>query len=406
MQENGAHQQMKDFAVPLQSYHFVMPRKIIFGWGCRHHLAEELPRWGTRVFVVCGSRTLEKQGLLDELQRLVETAGVTWQFLATISREPLVCDVDAVTRQVQAIGIRRGDLLLAVGGGSAIDLAKAVAAMATNSQGESVQDYLENVGRGLKLTQPPLPVVAIPTTAGTGTEATRNAVISSLDPPFKKSLRDDRVMPIVAVVDPELTVSQPPSVTASSGMDAITQLVESFVSNRRKPIPQTLAPEGLRLALRWLATAYREPDHREAREAMAQAALLSGICLANAGLGMAHGIAAALGVVAGIPHGLACAMMLPAALRTNRSVVGRELAYLSRYALGKDFPSEDAAVDALIEAVEQLRADLHLPQKLREIGVSQEMIPKIAAGSFGTSMSGNPRPMSQGEIEDILRSLY
>jgi alcohol dehydrogenase class IV len=397
---------MKGFSIALQPYQFVMPRKIIFGWGCRQHLAEELPRWGTRVFVICGSRTLERQGVLDHLRRLLERAGVTWQFLTTISREPLVCDVDAVTGQVRSIGLRPGDMLLAVGGGSAIDLAKAVAAMATNSQGESVQDYLENVGRGLKLTQPPLPVVAVPTTAGTGTEATRNAVISSLDPPFKKSLRDDRVVPLVAVVDPELTVTQPPHVTASSGMDAITQLVESFISNRRKPIPQMLAPEGLCLALKWLTTAYREPDHREAREAMAQAALLSGICLANAGLGMAHGIAAALGVVAGIPHGLACAMMLPAALRANRTVVGRELAYLTRHALEKDFPNDDAAVDALIEAVEQLRADLHLPQKLREIGVSQEMIPKIAAGSFGTSMSGNPRPMSQGEIEDILCSLY
>ncbi|MGB9688468.1 iron-containing alcohol dehydrogenase [Thermogutta sp.] len=397
---------MTSFAVPLQPYHFVTPRKIIFGWGCRQHLAEELPRWGRRVFVVCGSRTLEKQGLLDELRWLVEKAGIIWQFLTTISREPLVCDVDGVTRQLQAIGVRPGDLLLAIGGGSAIDLAKAVAAMATNSQGDSVQDYLENVGRGLKLTQPPLPVAAVPTTAGTGTEATRNAVISSLDPPFKKSLRDDRVMPLVAVVDPELTVTQPPSVTATCGMDAITQLVESFISNRRKPIPQLLAPEGLRLALKWLATAYRDPDHREAREAMAHAALLSGICLANGGLGMAHGIAAALGVVAGIPHGLACAMLLPAALRTNRSAVGHELAYLGRYALDKDFPNDDAAVDALIEAVEQLRADLRLPQKLREIGVSQEMIPKIAAGSFGTSMSGNPRLVSQKEVEDILRNLY
>ena len=142
-----------------------------------------------------------------------------------------------------------GDFLLAVGGGAAIDLAKAIAAMATNHESPTVKDYLEGVGRGLTITRPPLPVLAMPSTAGTGAEATKNAVISSYDPPFKKSLRDDRLMPRIALVDPELTVTVPPQVTAASGMDAITQLIESYVSRKAQPIPRALAVQGLKMAV-------------------------------------------------------------------------------------------------------------------------------------------------------------
>lgn len=398
---------MVGFTIPLQPYQFVMPRKVIFGWGSRAQLAEELQRLAARrVFVISGSRTLERSGQLGVIQAQVEKAGIAWEFLGTITHEPLVHDVDTLASAVRARQPQPGDVILAVGGGSAIDLAKAVAAMATNSQGESVQDYLENVGRGLQITRPPLLVVALPTTAGTGTEATRNAVISNLSPPFKRSLRDDRIMPGLVIVDPELTVTQPPQVTAQSGMDAITQLIESFISRRRRPLPQMLAPEGLRLALRYLPRAYAVPEDREAREAMAQAALLSGICLANSGLGMAHGVAAALGVVAGIPHGLACALMLPLALRTNRSVAQAELAYLARFALEKDFTSAEHAVSALIAEIENLQQRLNLPRSLRAVGVRPEQIPAIVEGSFGTSMSGNPQELSRDDIESIVWSAF
>lgn len=396
---------MTRYTISLQAYELVTPRKIVFGWGSRSALVEELPRLGNRALVIGGSRTLEKTGALDEIRNYVEKAGVAWEFVACISREPLVADVDEVTLRIKELGTRPGDVVLAIGGGSAIDLAKAVAGMVTNTQGESVRDYLENVGRGLKLTRPPLPVVALPTTAGTGAEATRNAVISNLDPPFKRSLRDDRLMPVLAIVDPELTVTQPPAVTAHSGLDAITQLIESFVSVRRKPIPQILAAEGLRLALNSLRTAYHHPEDRAAREAMAQAALLSGICLANSGLGMAHGIAAALGAVAGIPHGLACALMLPVALRVNRDVAAGALAYLARTALERDFPEDFQAVDALISEIERLLEDLNVPRALGALGVKAGDIPTIAHGAFGSSMSGNPRKISPQEVEEMLRAM-
>ena len=185
--------------------------------------------------------------------------------------------MDRVAGVVRAAGLRAGDFILAVGGGAAIDLGKAVAAMATNDESPTVKDYLENVGRDLKLVKDPLPILAMPTTAGTGAEATRNAVISSYDPPFKKSLRSEKIMPRIALVDPELTVTVPPATTAASGMDAITQLIESFISRKAQPIPQALAMEGLKKAVPAIAEAVENGSSRPAREKMAHAAMLSGM---------------------------------------------------------------------------------------------------------------------------------
>ncbi len=165
-------------------------------------------------------------------------AGLTVVPLATIAHEPLVADVDAAVDRLLESDPCAGDLVVAVGGGSAIDLAKAVAALATNRHGHGVTDFLEGVGKGLKIEVPPLPVLAMPTTAGTGSEATKNAVISSTDPPFKKSLRSELMVPRIVVIDPEMTVSLPPDVTAHTGMDAITQLIESYLSRRAQPIPR------------------------------------------------------------------------------------------------------------------------------------------------------------------------
>ena len=308
------------------NFDLLMPRQIVFGWGRRAELADRAKTVGRRAFLVSGSRTLQSNGCIDEIADALRTANVTVEHLATISREPEVADVDAAVEKLGPLHVRDGDFVIAVGGGSAIDLGKAVAAMAANRDGESVCDYLEGVGRGLQIVNPPLPVIAVPTTAGTGSEATKNAVISSYDPPFKKSLRSDWMVPRIVIVDPELTLSTPRDVTAHSGMDALTQLIESFISRRAKPIPQALCRQGIELALRYLVEAVENPESRPAREAMSYAALLSGIALANSGLGMAHGVAAALGVHCRVPHGLACAVMLPTAIEINRDVRSKEIA--------------------------------------------------------------------------------
>jgi alcohol dehydrogenase class IV len=338
------------------------------------------------------------------LTKALAEAGIETLDLASIDHEPLVADVDAVTARLREIGVRPGDFVLGIGGGSAIDLAKAVAALATNPQSDTVRDFLEGVGRGLQIVQPPLPVAAVPTTAGTGSEATKNSVISSYEPAFKKSLRSDQMIPRLVLVDPELTVSLPPATTAHTGLDAITQLVESYISRRARPIPRALALAALPPAMAALPIAVGDGSNRAAREAMAHAALVSGICLANSGLGMAHGVAAALGVHQRVAHGLACAVMLPATLEANRSVAEPRLAELGR-ALGWPAGNNVEAADFLCQQIRTLCRDLGVPARLSELGVSREQIPDLVRDSRGNSMSANPRDIPDPELQQILEGL-
>jgi len=278
--------------------------------------------------------------------------------------------------------------------------------MTTNRQSLTVADYLEQVGRNFKVVEQPMPLLAMPSTAGTGAEATRNAVISSYDPPFKKSLRDERMMPRIALIDPQLTVSLPPKATAASGMDAITQLIESYISKKAQPIPRALCVQGLRLALPALAVAVENGRTQWAREAMAHAALLSGLALANSGLGMAHGVAPALGIHCRVPHGLACAIMLPVTLRVNRDVCESKLAHLARavYDLPLSMPDKDAT-DHFIEQIDLLCRRVNVPRRLADLGVQHDQIPGLVKSSRGTSMSGNPRDLSDGELQQILEKM-
>jgi len=266
-----------------------------------------------------------------------------------------------------------------------------------------VKDYLENGGRDLKRVHDPLPVMAMPTTAGTGAEATRNAVISCYDPPFKKSLRSEKILPRFALVDPELTVSVPPEVTAASGMDAITQLIESYLSRKAQPIPRALAVDGLKKAIPAIAEAVSSGRSQPARENMAHAAMISGMCLANSGLGMAHGVAAALGVHCRVAHGTACALMLPVALRVNRQVRQAEFARLAHILFGKGpSTSVEEAADLFIAEISALCDRVGVPRRLSQLGVTAGQIPALVRDSRGSSMSGNPRELSDEELTKIL----
>ncbi len=393
---------MSDFAF---KYEFFAPQQITFGWGRRTEVGTLAAGLGKRAFLVSGSRTLETRGTLKELGKHLNAAGVDVVRLGTILQEPEVGDVDAAVKMVLEHHPKSGDFVLAIGGGAAMDLAKAVAAMATNSQGNSVQDFLEGVGKGLSIEQEPLPLMVLPTTAGTGSEATKNAVISSYDPPFKKSLRSPRMVPNVVLVDPELTVSVPPNITAHTGMDAITQLIESYLSKRSQPIPDALCLAGLQNAVPALVKAFQDGSHREARETLSHAALLSGMALANSGLGMAHGVAAALGVHCRVPHGLACAVMLPTAMRTNAEVSAHRLPQLARVLTGTLIENPDEAKRVCIETLENLAEQVGIPKRLSEIGVTKEQIPALVHSSRGNSMNGNPRELSDPELQAILEAM-
>lgn len=389
----------------LPAYDFFAPSKIVFGWGRRVELVQHLRGLGRRVFLVSGSRTLNQNGTLNALCKSLSASGIETVHCGSISHEPEVPDVDKMVVQLRALHAGEGDVVLGIGGGSAIDLAKATAAIATNPHGASVQDFLEGVGKGLKIERSPLPLVVLPTTSGTGSEATKNAVISSYDPPFKKSLRSDLMVPRLVLIDPELSVTVPPAVTAATGLDAITQLIESYISCRAKPIPQALALRGLEGVVPALQRAYHQPDDRCARELLAQSALLSGMALANSGLGVAHGIAAALGVHCRVTHGLACAMLLPTAIRINSDVQAAGLARVMTALTGRSWGSPQAAIDGGLEQLNQLLDELKIPRHLAEVGVKTEQLPAIVRSSHGNSLDGNPRSISDGELLEILHSL-
>jgi alcohol dehydrogenase class IV len=388
-------------SLPVINYDFLSPSQIIFGRGRRSEVGGLAAELGDRAFIINGSRTLERIGELDQLRQCLHEAGLRTSVLTTISHEPEVADVDSTVTKLLEIGIESTDLVIGFGGGSAIDLAKAVAALATNRHGQSVTDFLEGVGRGLEIENEPLPLLAIPTTAGTGTEATKNAVISSNEQLFKKSLRSNRMIPNVVLIDPELGTTVPRTTTAASGMDAITQLIESYISRRAKPIPQTLCLAGLKLAIPAIKPACENGSNIDAREKMAHASLLSGMALANSGLGMAHGVAAALGVHCRVPHGLACAVMLPTALEVNAGVCQETMHNLAISA-GVAGTSREASAQAFVDFIRSLCDDVGIPNRLSQIGVTQQQIPAIVQSSRGNSMRGNPRELSDQELQEIL----
>ena len=375
------------------------PKRIVFGWGRRRELGDLLASLGTRCFLVLGSRTLLQHSSFDSIRNTLGNTDITVSPPELINREPIVADVD---QAVQRAREWKADVILGIGGGAALDLAKAIAALIPQPPTASVSDYLEGVGRELSLTKHPLPSLLMPTTAGTGSEATKNAVISSPHAQFKKSLRAETMLTEIALVDPELTITTSPNVTLHSGMDALTQCVESYLSCRANVLTRSLALEGFRHAWAALPVVMQDPEARTAREQMSYAALLSGISLANSGLGMAHGVAAALGIHASIPHGLACAVMLPIALQANLECARDDLNPLD--AARTNFHTGSA--ESLIEAVITLSRSMGLPEHLRDMGVNQDQLAAIAASSGGNSMRGNPREIKDTELRDILNRVW
>ncbi|WP_437185697.1 iron-containing alcohol dehydrogenase [Planctomicrobium sp. SH668] len=389
-------------------FDLILPGRIVFGWGQRNSIGTLAKSLGNRAFVIDGSRKLRESSEWTDVVVGLKSAGVSAEFISTATQEPTIEDVDTAAAIVRRLQPRQGDFVLGIGGGSAMDLAKAVAVMATYGDGESVRDFLEGIGTGRTLDRSPLPLMLVPTTSGTGSEATKNAVISCTEPPCKKSLRSDRLMASIVLVDPQLTVTMGPEQTAFSGMDAITQLIESYTSNRAQPVTDAWCDMGLKLALGSLVKAVYSPNDQRAREEMASAALLSGMALANSGLGMAHGVAAALGAICDVPHGLACAVMLPITLKTNREQIASKLEALT--IIWKVLKKESnvaavkPAVDLLIETVEQICMALKIPSRLRDLGVQKDQIPLLVAGSRGNSMNGNPRHLSDSELTEILEA--
>ena len=288
-------------------FEFATATRIIFGSGTLAEIGNIAAGLGQKALVVTGSSSLRSATLLDYLT----TAGVSYTTFAVIG-EPTT----ATAREGAVVARRENcDLVIGFGGGSVVDAGKAIAALLTND-GDPL-DYLEVIGRGQPITQPAAPYIAIPTTAGTGAEVTRNAVLGSPEHRVKVSLRSPLMLPRVALVDPELTHSMPPPVTASTGLDALTQVLEPYVSHLANPLTDAFCLDGLHRAARSLRQAYHNGEDFRAREDMALVSLYGGLALANAKLGAVHGFAGPFGGMFDAPHGAVCATLLPHVMEAN-----------------------------------------------------------------------------------------
>lgn len=379
------------------TFEFATAQRIIFGDGTLQQAGKLVAELGTRALVVTFNSSDRAQPFLD----LLGAAGVDYVRFV-MPGEP---KVDQVLAGVARARAERCDVVVGFGGGSSMDTAKAIAVLLTNPG--DIYDYLEVIGKGQPLRNAAAPCVAIPTTAGTGAEVTRNAVIASPAHAVKVSLRNPSMLPRLALVDPELTHGLPPEITATTGLDALTQLIEPLTSSRANPLTDGIAREGLRRAVRSLRRVYEDGSAAAARHDMAFASLCGGLALANAGLGAVHGFAGALGGMHEAPHGAICAALLPAVVETNvRALRARAPQHpaLARYqeiaATATGDPQADPA--ALIVWLRDLVAALRVPG-LATFGLTPAEVPELVAKSrVASSMKGNPLPLTDDELQAIV----
>ena len=381
-----------------------LPR-ITFGTGASARAPDIICTYGPRCLIVTGARSFSQTGRLQDLTSTLVARGVSCQSVA-IAGEPSPQWVDDAVRALRSENF---DVVVGIGGGSALDAAKAIAGLL--KPGNSVMDHLEGVGPERPYLGPATPFIAVPTTAGTGAEATKNAVLSQTGRHgFKKSFRDEKLVAEHALVDPDLLATCPPPIIAANGMDALTQLLESYVSTRAAPFTDSLAWGGMKAARDGLLALYADAGDEQARERMAYAAMVSGVTLAQAGLGSVHGLAAPLGAFFPIPHGAACGALVAAATRLNieslrerepRSPALEKYAQVGRLLARESGLDQTEAHEALVSTLERWTDALNLP-RLGHYGIARADIPRIVAQSRGSSMQTNPLRLDDAEIEAIL----
>jgi len=366
-------------------FEFATAQRIVFGEGAVRDVPAAARAFGSRAILVRGS----SPDRAAPLRSSVEAAGVRCEEFI-VSGEPTV--------EVIRSAPRSSDLVIAIGGGSVLDAGKAVAALLTNP-GDPM-DYLEVIGRAQPLTVTAAPCIAIPTTAGTGSEVTRNSVLGSPEHRVKASMRSASMLPRLAVVDPELTLQLPRAITVSTGLDALTQLIEPYLSVRANPMTDALCVQGIPYAARALEALWERPGDREMRSAMSFASLLGGMALANAALGAVHGFAAPIGGMFPAPHGAVCAALLPHVLAINLRAATdrRRFDELARLVTGNG----QATAEDGVNWVAGLCRKLEVPA-LRTCGLSEADLPVLVEkASQASSMKGNPVRLSVADLNEIL----
>jgi len=374
---------------------FQTPPKIVVEWGGAAKLPQEAAALGKRPLLVCGG-SLRRSGALDRILTGLSAVGLTPQVYDRVPPEPDVAALQACMDAADGT-----DSVIAVGGGSVLDVAKGAAALA--GTGATAAEYFG--GKPVPATGRPL--LALPTTSGTGSEVTWVCVLVDKETRRKASIRGPGMMAAVAILDAQLTVSCPASVTAHSGMDAFVQAVESFTSAGANPMTDALALEAACLTARWVETAVREPENREAREAMALGSMMAGIALNTSRLGLVHGLAHPIGATTGAAHGLLCGLLMPAVMRYNRDAAGAKYARLAE-ALGivppRTYPA--AATDALIRFTEELLRRVGIPPRLGEIGFDPADLDWVARETMPSgSTKANPRPVTEAQARQVAESV-
>ncbi len=372
------------------TFEFATAGRILFGNGTLSQAAPAVAQFGRRALVVTGRNAGRAKALLDALKR-----------------ESVACEIFPLAGEPTVNDAKRAaafecDVVIGFGGGSVIDLAKAAAALMTNP-GDPF-DYLEVIGKGMPLINRPAPCIAIPTTAGTGAEVTKNSVLSSPEHRVKVSLRHPLMLPDLAIVDPECTYSMPPAVTAATGLDALTQLLEAFISRKAGPMTDGFCREGLPRVVRALRRAFENGADSKAREEMALGSLFSGLALANAGLGAVHGFSGPVGGMFDAPHGMVCAALLPHTMKANWMALKArdpESPALNRLTEFARITGGSTAEDG-IKWIAGLCRDVQVPS-LAALGVAEKDFPALVEkAQRASSMKTNPVELTADELKQIL----
>ncbi|WP_347548468.1 iron-containing alcohol dehydrogenase [Pseudalkalibacillus hwajinpoensis] len=377
---------------------FKIANKLITGKGATEALPEELERLGVKNPLIVTDEILQKVGVVDQITAFMK--GLTFEVFTGVKPDPELSVVEDCTKLFNE---GRHDGLIAVGGGSAIDIAKGVSAF-TSFNGE----LTELVGTNL-VSQKGAPIIALPTTAGTGSEVTNISILSDTEAQLKKGIVSDYLLPDVAIVAPEMTLTMPPSVTAASGVDALVHAIEAYISVHASPITDALAIYAIRMISSNLPKAYANPTNLEAREKMATASLMAGMAFGNAGVGAVHALAYPLGGRYHIPHGVSNALLLPYVMEWNK------IACMERFrdiatALGENTHSlSDAeASDKAVIAMKRLCEAVNIPDGLRSFDIPESALSEMAedASQIERLLNNNPRKLSKTDIEEIYQSAY
>lgn len=379
-------------------FEFATANRIIFGSGSVNKASQIVQKYGSNPLVITGKSAKRAEPLLNQFENSSINASVF-----PVSSEPTTTIISECLQIAQK---KNCNVIISIGGGSPIDTGKAVAALMTN-EGDLL-DYLEVIGKGKPLKNPSIPFIAVPTTAGTGAEVTKNSVINSPEHKVKVSLRSQFLLPDVAVIDPFLTHSMPPNITEYTGLDAFTQVIEPYVSNKANPLTDSICREGIKRISRSLLKAYKDGSDNKAREDMCIGSLFGGFALANSKLGAVHGLAGPLGGMIGAPHGAICGILLPNVIKVNilalksRKPDSPALLRYDDIARIVTYNPKATAVD-LINWLTGFYENLEIP-KLSELGLKEGNINEIVQkAKITSSMKGNPLQLNDEELKDIIK---